>query len=42
VLLDRGGTLGEEVARLHDPERLALLPGAAALARAGRGRLGAC
>jgi D-glycero-D-manno-heptose 1,7-bisphosphate phosphatase len=32
VFLDRDGTLVEEVAYLHDPGRLALLPGVAALA----------
>ncbi len=39
VFLDRDGTLVEELPYLHDPERLALMPGAAAalsaLARAG-------
>ena len=38
VFLDRDGTLVEEVPYLHDPERLALLPGVgelAALAAAG-------
>ena len=32
VFLDRDGTLVEEVAYLHDPERLVLLPGVGALA----------
>jgi D-glycero-D-manno-heptose 1,7-bisphosphate phosphatase len=38
VFLDRDGTLVEDVAYLHDPERLVLLPGVgelAALAAAG-------
>jgi D-glycero-D-manno-heptose 1,7-bisphosphate phosphatase len=33
VFLDRDGTLVEEVPYLHDPERLALLPGVGELAR---------
>jgi D-glycero-D-manno-heptose 1,7-bisphosphate phosphatase len=34
VFLDRDGTLVEEVAYLHEPERVALLPGAGAALRA--------